>query len=390
MVFSIIQEESQFFLKGILQALMKSQYEELLRGDYRNFVEGLGSQFQEFYVEIERFQQKFSFGDKNLRGFIFFNCIEDQLKISQQDRDFLQISLCRPPNSMLGYLGVSFAISIVLAVFSFRMSRRFEKETCSRLALFLNELGLHVGAKPEHIREILIRLSLFKREFEDIKNNLIKTTEERSFARMASFIAHDLRPPLESLVEVLQIKSFGEWERLRPMASSAMERMRLLLKNLNKRKASSSPIHSACSLNFQDVCLELQMEVQGRFQKKGLTFSFSAPPGLVRLGIDKEAFERCLLNLIYNACDFSIQEVAVKVQTLNEQVLVEVIDDGHGVPSHLEGDLFKSFFCFGKEDGYGLGLTFVWEMMTQCEGEVFYQRRGLRTVFSLLIPYSKN
>jgi len=110
---------------------------------------------------------------------------------------------------------------------------------------------------------------------------------------------------------------------------------------------------------------------------------------------DTQQIKQVLINLISNAAD-SIERNGVIVLRLRTEsgfarkgassVVVEVIDNGTGIPSEVRKRLFDPFFTT-KEGGTGLGLPIAARIVEKHGGELRYQtelRRG--TTFSIVLP----
>jgi signal transduction histidine kinase len=81
---------------------------------------------------------------------------------------------------------------------------------------------------------------------------------------------------------------------------------------------------------------------------------------LPRVAIDRHRLQQALLNLLVNAVDASPEGETVVIHTAlgNNSVIVEIQDNGPGIPAEIEQDIFKPFVSTKKE-GTGLGLCIV-------------------------------
>ena len=50
--------------------------------------------------------------------------------------------------------------------------------------------------------------------------------------------------------------------------------------------------------------------------------------------------------------------ISVNVKTMNKWIDIEVSDDGPGIPKNIQNRIFEPLFST-KDDGFGLGLSFV-------------------------------
>jgi signal transduction histidine kinase len=94
-------------------------------------------------------------------------------------------------------------------------------------------------------------------------------------------------------------------------------------------------------------------------------------------------------NLIDNALD-AVGEggsVAVTARRVGDRVVVEVADDGPGIPADVRDRIFEPFFTtkeVGK--GIGLGLDLVRRSLERHDGEIAVESRPGRTVFRVTLP----
>ena len=96
----------------------------------------------------------------------------------------------------------------------------------------------------------------------------------------------------------------------------------------------------------------------------------------VMLMIEPERMRRCIINLISNACE-ALQEnpegvpgvIHVTTWTDDNNVCIEIRDNGPGIPLELREKVFEPLFST-KGFGVGLGLAIVEQIMNQHNGRV--------------------
>ena len=95
-------------------------------------------------------------------------------------------------------------------------------------------------------------------------------------------------------------------------------------------------------------------------------------------------------NLIDNALDAvgrSGGHVLARTQHHGRWVVVEVIDDGPGIPDEIAGKIFDPFFTTkGVGEGAGLGLETVRSVLSRHGGDVDFESRPGRTIFKVSLP----
>jgi signal transduction histidine kinase len=95
-------------------------------------------------------------------------------------------------------------------------------------------------------------------------------------------------------------------------------------------------------------------------------------------------------NLIDNAIDAMEGEGTLIVRTRREDpwVIVEIEDDGPGIPEENRSKLFDPFFTTqGPGDGTGLGLNISRNLVVQKHrGEISVESKPGRTCFTVRLP----
>lgn len=95
------------------------------------------------------------------------------------------------------------------------------------------------------------------------------------------------------------------------------------------------------------------------------------------------------MNLIDNALQAmgGKGRLSVAVKREGRRVLVEIGDDGPGVPPELEGTIFEPFFTTKRKgEGTGLGLAIAKRVVEDHGGGLGYERREGRTIFRVELP----
>lgn len=118
----------------------------------------------------------------------------------------------------------------------------------------------------------------------------------------------------------------------------------------------------------------------------------SAPKPLAEVMGDFARLKQVVLNLVQNAINAGAKRVAVTVVPERNQVRLEVLDDGAGIPAEALPHLFDRFYRVdgarsGRGNGSGLGLAIVKWIVQQHGGTVEVESRlGEGSVFTVLLP----
>jgi signal transduction histidine kinase len=126
----------------------------------------------------------------------------------------------------------------------------------------------------------------------------------------------------------------------------------------------------------------------------GVRIFRSGISGPVTADVDPKRINQALNNLLINAIKFSPQgaEVELAVREEGEKYVIDVMDEGPGIPSQQAQRLFSPFTTLGEpgakgKSGTGLGLHIARRLIEAHGGSVAFRPRNPRgSVFSIALP----
>ena len=192
---------------------------------------------------------------------------------------------------------------------------------------------------------------------------------EAMLVRQREFVAdasHELRTPLTSVLanlELLEARLEGEDAEIADAALRSSRRMRRLVQDLlllARADAGRRPPRRRVDLG--DIVREAVAEAAPVAGDQAL--EVDAPPGILVDGAPDD-LHRLALNLIENAISHTPAGTSIQatVRREGEHALLEVRDDGPGVPPELRERVFERFVRgdgdTGARAGSGLGLAIV-------------------------------
>ena len=204
-------------------------------------------------------------------------------------------------------------------------------------------------------------------ELEDTR--VISQTESLRSALLSS-ISHDFGTPLAAIIgsssSLLTYGSRYTPEVAEDLLSTILEEAERLNKFVNNllqmtRLESGALIPRMQLAGVDDLISTVLDDAHRRLQ--GFEVYMDVAERLPLVDIDFVLMETVLMNLIENACKYSPAEstITVRAYSENEQVVIEVADQGQGIPSEDLGAVFDKFFRVKARDrkvaGTGLGLA---------------------------------
>jgi two-component system, NtrC family, nitrogen regulation sensor histidine kinase NtrY len=146
-------------------------------------------------------------------------------------------------------------------------------------------------------------------------------------------------------------------------------------------------------LNCSTIAIEslfehVTMLLRDALNKESIQLHTEIFPANLTLTADKALLEQVLINLIQNAVDamngFTNKKITLKAyKSFEDQIIIEVIDNGSGIDNTLMDEIFIPFFTT-KENGSGIGLSLASQIMRLHNGKITANSKpGEKTVFRL-------
>ena len=108
-----------------------------------------------------------------------------------------------------------------------------------------------------------------------------------------------------------------------------------------------------------------------------------------------DSFKRCINNLINNALKYYKKNITIKVKTTKNTMIINIEDDGCGIPEEFVNKVKIPFFKVNKDEkckNVGLGLSIVQNVVNMHRGKIIFKESkdfgGLNV--ELNIPIIKN
>jgi PAS domain S-box-containing protein len=223
---------------------------------------------------------------------------------------------------------------------------------------------------------------------------------DRAKTAFFSNVSHEFRTPLTLLLgpleEALQKPSVGlRGEALDSAHRNALRLLRLVntLLDFSRIEAGRAQAHYV-PIDLAAATLELAGVFRSAMDRAGLRYSVTCNALPERVFVDREMWEKIVLNLVSNAFKYTLDgEIRVEVNTSGAGAELVVADTGTGIPAEALPQLFNRFYrvpgAGGRTyEGSGIGLSLVRELVRLHGGSIEVESHvGKGSVFRVSIPF---
>jgi PAS domain S-box-containing protein len=227
-----------------------------------------------------------------------------------------------------------------------------------------------------------------------LQEQLIERERLAAVGITAAKLAHEVGNPLNGMFMTIQLLE-RRLVRQRDLLGDRFDSIvRNLTSEINRLRSLLEDFRSLSrrqQFSFQPTALamlvaEVLTAEAPHYTACGIHVEQAFPPDLPLVMADSEKIKQALLNLCKNAAEAMPQggTLTVRAHNSGEQVSLEVIDTGVGIPAGA--DVFAPFTTT-KPEGTGLGLAIVQQIVAAHEGTVTYTSEPNEgTTFTLVLP----
>jgi PAS domain S-box-containing protein len=228
---------------------------------------------------------------------------------------------------------------------------------------------------------------------------------DRAKTAFFSNVSHEFRTPLTLMLGPLEEVQKEASERLSPERQELLVTVHRnglrLLKLVNTLLDFSRIEAGRVQASYQPTDLahfttEIASAFDSAMQNAGLRFSVQCLPIADPVYVDRDMWEKIVLNLLSNAYKFTLAgEVALTLKPVDGMVELQVRDTGAGIPGEHVEHVFERFHSIRSTqartyEGTGIGLALVQELVKLHGGSVRVKSAvGIGSTFTLTIPSGK-
>lgn len=214
--------------------------------------------------------------------------------------------------------------------------------------------------------------------------------EVESYNKLISVLTHEIMntiSPIASLSKIVEEKlSYIEDEDINQSIKIIANRSEGLLDFVkNYRKISKIPEPKLSFVHVDTMLNNVKLLMSQNINNKDI-IEVSCVPKSIEILMDKTLIEQSLINLVKNSIEAKKDNIDLKIQLMasqkNGQSKIEIIDNGKGIPTEIKQDVLVPFYT-SKEEGTGIGLSIVNQIMIKHNGNLDFNSSENKTVFTL-------
>jgi PAS domain S-box-containing protein len=232
---------------------------------------------------------------------------------------------------------------------------------------------------------------------------LLQTERIKAVGEMAGAVAHNFNNLLQIVLSGAQLAhvhlELGNYHQIKPRLDQIIESSRLGAQTIRRlqefARIRSHESHHDWQVFDLSNTLRQAAEMSRPLWKtnpelKGITISLALQlePNCVVRGKENEFFE-VAINLMKNAAEALPKGGEIKVRSWahDSSVMVQVMDDGIGIPEASLSKVFQPFWTTKGLQGTGMGLSSCYGIVTRHGGSISVDSQaGHGTIFTISVP----
>jgi two-component system NtrC family sensor kinase len=227
----------------------------------------------------------------------------------------------------------------------------------------------------------------------NLYEKMIQNEKMAALGLLAGNIAHELNNPLtgiRSFAQILRVDSTLKKEYVSDLSEidKASQRCQDIIQGLKEFSVGSSNATHLKKVSLNDTIHKTLPFLKAALRHHNLNLELSSAN--IEIFADPQILQQIIFNLIINACQSMTNPGTVTVRTSKktDYGILEIADNGPGIPVEIQDRIFEPFFTTKKDgEGTGLGLSFCKSMLEKMNGEITFKTSSEKgTQFIVKIP----
>ncbi|WP_412983806.1 sensor histidine kinase [Pontimicrobium sp. IMCC45349] len=234
----------------------------------------------------------------------------------------------------------------------------------------------------------LLKIIKHQKQLAEVKNDLI------------SNITHEFKTPIATIGVALEsINSFNVIEdkektkQYIDTSSNQLQKLNLMVEKLLETATLDS---EALEINTEDI--DLILLLQSLIKKHSIsltdkTIELNSTLNSLLINVDAFHIENALNNIIDNALKYGGDKIVIDVSKQNNQVTINVSDNGTSLTKTSKEKIFEKFYRVPKGNthdvkGFGIGLYYTRKIIEKHKGSIILELEKDMTNFKITLPES--
>lgn len=268
----------------------------------------------------------------------------------------------------------------------------------------VDELSVARSSLTEWSQKLEEKVAAKTEELRRAQSQVLQMEKMASLGKLAASVAHELNNPMAGMLtyarlirreldqQPLESPVREELGRYLEVVERECRRCGEIVKNLLTFARSGGMKMARVDVN--DVVNRSLMLVRHHLQMRGIQLQSEPLADRAEIFADADRIEQALLALLVNAVEAMNQlpqgegRLSVKLLATDDEVRIDVSDNGQGIPPEVLPHIFEPFFSTKqKESGVGLGLAVVYGIIQQHGGSIEAESQpGRGTTFHVRVP----
>lgn len=262
-----------------------------------------------------------------------------------------------------------------------------EKHRNQEITYLINKLDSILSERSREQVKIVTSDEQIKRLMEAVNDVLTENSQnlacylksQESMKKMLSNISHDLKTPLTVVLGYLEMENLkNRSKQLDVVYQKVKEVIDMMNEFFDLAKLEARDKHYPMEqVNIAELCRVCVINFYGELEKEHAKVELDIPEQNLYIESNGEAITRILNNLISNAIKYGMdgRYLKVIVKDDEENVYIQVIDHGKGIPAKHQDEVFDRLYTLedsrsSEYRGSGLGLSITKELVTILHGKI--------------------